>query len=199
MAQTSKREARLWAVKPKLNISPNHLKIVASQIKQVNQSTNDSVATQAGGNSGRDFESRRATQTRVAWQPGHKHPTHIPYGLWANFGWSGRQYKNPRTQSSNYGSYFASSEHPQLRQTCWGKMIMATQASVATQAVATQANGNSDRWQLRPWHLRPMTTQVGGNSGQWQLRPVATKANTVWILNKRWLKCRFTNGEGKGK
>ena len=42
-------------------------------------------------------------------------------------------------------------------------MIMATQASVATQAVATQANGNSDRWQLRS-----VATQAGGNSGRWQ-------------------------------
>ena len=56
------------------------------------------------------------------------------------------------------------------------------------------------RWQLRPWQLRPMVTQTGDNSGRWQLRPVATqaggnKANTVCILNNRWLKCRVTNGK----
>ena len=58
-------------------------------------------------------------------------------------------------------------------------MIMATQASVATQAVATQANGNSDRWQLRPVATQAVATQADDNSGRWQLRPVATRAKTV--------------------
>jgi hypothetical protein len=56
---------------------------------------------------------------------------------------------------------------------------MATQASVATRAMATQANGNSDRWQLRPVATEAVATQADDNSGLGQLRPVATKANTV--------------------